>query len=103
MKNVITVVAVLITSGLSFRNIQHRGAVVMGMPFRATPLSLSEDEQQELQRMSLSRSLPAGDVLRARLILMLAESRSLHRDSEKIEHYGSQHLEMKKTFSGTAH
>src|ERR1700739_1790158 len=46
------------------------------MPFRAEPIGLSEDEQQELQRMSVSRSLPAGDVLRARLILMLAEGRS---------------------------
>ena len=46
------------------------------MPFRAEPISLSEDKQQELQRMSVSRSLPAGDVLRARLILMLAEGRS---------------------------
>jgi transposase len=33
---------------------------------------LTEDEQQELERMSLSRTLPAGDVFRARLILMLA-------------------------------
>jgi transposase len=46
------------------------------MPFRAEPLSLNEDEQQELQRMSLSRLLPAGDVFRARVILMLAEGRS---------------------------
>ena len=46
------------------------------MPFRAEPLSLSEGEQQELQRMSLSRLLPAGDVFRARVILMLAEGRS---------------------------
>jgi transposase len=46
------------------------------MPFRAEPLSLSEDEQQELRRMSLSRLLPAGDVFRARVILMLAEGRS---------------------------
>jgi transposase len=46
------------------------------MPFRAEALSLSEDEQQELRRMSLSRSLPAGDVFRARVILMLAERRS---------------------------
>src|SRR5690348_16963321 len=46
------------------------------MPFRAEPIGLSEDEHQELQRMSLSRSLPAGDVFRARLILMLAEGRS---------------------------
>jgi transposase len=46
------------------------------VPFRAEALSLSEDESQELQRMSLSRSLPAGDVLRARLILMLADGHS---------------------------
>src|ERR1700756_530844 len=46
------------------------------MPFRAERLSLSGEEHQELQRMSLSRSLPAGDVFRARLILMLAEGRS---------------------------
>jgi putative transposase len=46
------------------------------MPFRSEPMSLSEEEHQELQRMSLSRSLPAGDVLRARLILMLVEGRS---------------------------
>ena len=46
------------------------------MPFRSEPMSLSEEEDKELQRMSLSRSLPAGDVFRARLILMLAEKRS---------------------------
>lgn len=46
------------------------------MPFHAEPLRLSEHEYQELQRMSLSRSLPAGDVFRTRLILMLAESGS---------------------------
>src|SRR5438046_2131965 len=46
------------------------------MPYHAEPVSLSEDECQELERMSLSRSLPAGDVFRARLILMLAGGRS---------------------------
>ena len=46
------------------------------MPFRAKTSRLSDDEHEELQRMSLSRSLPAGDVFRARLILMLAEGRS---------------------------
>ena len=54
------------------------------MPFRAEPLSLSEDEQQELERMSLSRSLPAGDVFRARLILMLAEGRSYSEVQERL-------------------
>ena len=46
------------------------------VPFRAEALSVSEDERQELQRMSLSRSLPAGDVFRARLILMLTDGLS---------------------------
>src|SRR5579875_891595 len=46
------------------------------MPFRGDRLSLNEDERQELRRMSVSRSLPAGDVFRARLILMLTEGRS---------------------------
>ena len=46
------------------------------MPFRAEALRVNEDEHEELQRMSVSRSLPAGDVFRARLILMLADGRS---------------------------
>jgi transposase len=54
------------------------------MPFRAERLKLSEDEQQELERMSLSRSLPAGDVFRARLILMLAEGGSYTEVQEQL-------------------
>jgi hypothetical protein len=46
------------------------------MPFRPTPIELSEQEHDELRQMSLSRALPAGDVFRARLILMLSEGRS---------------------------
>ena len=36
-------------------------------------LNLSGDQRQELQRWAQSRTLPAGDVFRARLILALAE------------------------------
>jgi len=54
------------------------------MPFRAEPVSLSEDERQELERMSLSRSLPAGDVFRARLTLMLADGRSYTEIQKKL-------------------
>jgi len=50
------------------------------MPFGAEPLSLSEDEHQELRRMSL----PAGDVFRACLILMLAEGRSYTEVQERL-------------------
>jgi len=46
------------------------------MPFQPTPIELQPQEQEELRQMSLSRSLPAGDVMRARMILMLAEGRS---------------------------
>jgi transposase len=46
------------------------------MPFRPTPIDLIPEEHEELRHMSTSRSLPAGDVIRARMILMLAEGRS---------------------------
>jgi len=46
------------------------------MPFRTTPLELTEQEFQELRHMAASRALPASDVFRARLILLLAEGRS---------------------------
>jgi hypothetical protein len=43
------------------------------MPFGGEPLVLTEPERQELQQMTQSRTLPAGDVMRARMILLLAE------------------------------
>src|SRR5260370_38262202 len=46
------------------------------MPFLAEPLRLTDEARDELRQMSLSRSLPAGEVFRARLILILAEGRS---------------------------
>jgi transposase len=46
------------------------------VPFKAKPLTLTQDEQNELRQMSFSRSLPAGDVIKARMILMLAAGRS---------------------------
>jgi transposase len=55
------------------------------MPFRARPLSLTKEEHEELRQVSLSRSLPAGDVFRARLILMLAEGRSYAEIQERLE------------------
>ena len=54
------------------------------MPFRATALELTEEERDELRHMSLSRTLPAGDVLRARLILMLADGRSYAQIQEAL-------------------
>jgi transposase len=46
------------------------------VPFKAKPLRITSGEQDELRDISLSRSLPAGDVFKAQLILMLAAGRS---------------------------
>jgi len=43
------------------------------MPFGGEPLVLTEQERQELQQMTQSRALPAGDVMRSRMILLLAD------------------------------
>src|SRR5437764_3815754 len=43
------------------------------MPFAGEAIALTADERLELEQMTQSRTLPAGDVFRARLILMLAE------------------------------
>ncbi len=43
------------------------------MPFAAEIVTVTDEERIELEQMTQSRSLPAGDVFRARLILMLAE------------------------------
>jgi transposase len=45
---------------------------------------LSEDRQLELSRIAQSRSLPAGYVFRARLILMLAEGASFSTIKQKL-------------------
>src|SRR6202522_1446662 len=43
------------------------------MPFGAEPLVLTEQERGELQQMTQARTLPAGDVMRSRMILLLAD------------------------------
>jgi transposase len=45
---------------------------------------LSEDRQLELKRIAQSRSLPAGYVFRARLILMLAEGASFRTIKQRL-------------------
>jgi transposase/AraC-like DNA-binding protein len=55
------------------------------MPFRGEQILLTSEEQDELQQMCLSRSLPAGDVFRARLILMLAAGRSYAEIRERLD------------------
>lgn len=55
------------------------------MPFETTPIKLTDDEHAELRQMSTSRSLPAGDVIRARLILMLADGRSYAEIQDRLQ------------------
>jgi transposase len=43
------------------------------VPFIAEPIQLSEQQRSDLSEIAQSRSLPAGFVFRAKLILMLAE------------------------------
>jgi transposase len=49
------------------------------MPFGAEPLVLTEDERQELEQMTQSRTLPAGDVMRSRMVLVLADGVSYQK------------------------
>lgn len=56
-----------------------------GMPFSAEPVRLTDDEHSELRQMSLSRSLPSGDVFRARLILMLADGRTYAEIQQRLD------------------
>src|ERR1700677_3214223 len=43
------------------------------MPFGAEPLVVTDQEREELQQMTQARTLPAGDVMRSRMILLLAD------------------------------
>jgi hypothetical protein len=45
---------------------------------------LSKDQQLELSRIAQSRSLPAGYVFRARLILMLAQGASFSTIKQRL-------------------
>jgi transposase len=49
------------------------------MPFGAEPLVLTEEERQELEQMTQSRTLPAGDVMRSRMVLLLADGVSYQK------------------------
>lgn len=55
------------------------------MPFMAEAITLTEDERAELESMTQSRTLPAGDVFRARLVLMLADGLPYRTIQEKLD------------------
>ena len=55
------------------------------MPFRAAAIVVSEEEREELQQMAQSRSLPAGDVMRARMMLLLSEGVPYRKIQEVLD------------------
>ena len=55
------------------------------MPFGAEPLNLTEDERRELQQIAQSRTLPAGDVMRSRMILLLADGVSYQKIQDSLD------------------
>src|ERR1051326_6482121 len=55
------------------------------MPFTAEAITLTADKRTELEQMKQSRTLPAGDVFRARLILMLADGLPYRTIQERLD------------------
>ena len=55
------------------------------MSFDADPMVVTEEERQELQQMTQSRSLPAGDVMRARMILLLSDGVPFRKIQELLD------------------
>jgi transposase len=55
------------------------------MPFRGESIVLSEEEKGELEQMTQSRMLPAGDVMRARMMLLLADGLSYVKVQELLD------------------
>ena len=55
------------------------------MPFVADPIVLSEEERMELQQITQSRTLPAGDGMRARLILLLSDGASYRNIQDLLD------------------
>ena len=55
------------------------------MPFTAEPLQLSEQQRIDLNEIAQSRSLPAGFVFRAKLILMFADGTAFAVIKERLQ------------------
>ena len=55
------------------------------MPFVAEPIALSEEEKTELEQMTQSRTLPAGDVMKARMVLLLAKGTSYQQIQKLLD------------------
>jgi transposase len=68
------------------------------MPFQAKPIKIKADQREELKQIAMTRSLPASDVSRARMILMLAEGRSYVAIQERLETTASTIARWKQRF-----
>lgn len=55
------------------------------MPFEAKPILLDDEQRAELEEISASQSLPAGFVLRAKIVLLLADGWSYPSVAEKLD------------------
>lgn len=55
------------------------------MPFTSETIAITAEEHDELEQMTRSRSLPAADIFRARLILMLAEGLPYRTIQERLD------------------
>jgi len=55
------------------------------MPFAAEAITLTADERAELEQITQSRTLPAGDVFRARLVLILADGVPYRTIQERLD------------------
>ena len=55
------------------------------MPFVSEAITLTREERAELEQMTQSRTLPAGDVFRARLILLLADGVPYRTIQERLD------------------
>ncbi len=55
------------------------------MPFESKPLVLSEEERRELLQITQSRTLPAGHVMRSRMILLLADGVSYQKVQDLLD------------------
>jgi transposase len=55
------------------------------VPFKTKPVSLTSQQRAELSEISQSRSLPAGYVFRARLVLLLAEGLSFDAIKQRLQ------------------
>jgi transposase len=55
------------------------------VPFKTELIALTQDEHDELREISVSRSLPSGDVIKARMIRMLSSGRSYAEIQKRLQ------------------